>query len=140
MVLIRAAELKDTPSLQKLFLQLGYETESKSLEQRISESHSNMTVLVAELEQKVCGVLVVNFIRPIHEDGLWALISALVVDEASRGLRIGQQLLVASERVALDKGCTKIELSSSERRVRAHSFYESNGFKEVRKRFVKILP
>ncbi|HCH38904.1 MAG TPA: hypothetical protein DE191_05160 [Enterobacter sp.] len=39
----------------------------------------------------------------------------------------------------MEKGCTQIELSGSERRVRAHNFYENNGDKEVRKRFVKRL-
>lgn len=81
----------------------------------------------------------VNFITPIHENGLWALISALVIAESSRGAGIGRKLLIASEQIALDKGCSQIELSSSERRTRAHKFYENNGYKEVRKRLVKLL-
>lgn len=139
MVLIRAAELKDISSLKKLFLQLGYQTSSESLKLRINEVHSSLSILVAELDKEICGVVVVNFITPVHENGLWALISALVIDESSRGAGIGQKLLLASERIALDKRCSQIELSSSERRVRAHKFYESNGYKEVRKRFVKVL-
>ncbi|ABU77178.1 hypothetical protein ESA_01924 [Cronobacter sakazakii ATCC BAA-894] len=35
------------------------------------------------------------------------------------------------------QGCTQIELSSSESRVRAHHFYDAQGYREVRKRFVK---
>ncbi|MBU9849977.1 GNAT family N-acetyltransferase [Rahnella aceris] len=139
MVLIRAAELKDISSLKKLFLQLGYQTSSESLKLRINEVHNSLSILVAELDKEICGVVVVNFITPVHENGLWALISALVIDESSRGAGIGQKLLLASERIALDKRCSQIELSSSERRVRAHKFYESNGYKEVRKRFVKVL-
>ena len=139
MVLIRAAELKDMSSLKKLFLQLGYQTSSESLKLRINEVHCSLSILVAELDKEICGVVVVNFITPVHENGLWALISALVIDESSRGAGIGQKLLLASERIALDKRCSQIELSSSERRVRAHKFYESNGYKEVRKRFVKVL-
>lgn len=139
MVLIRAAELKDISSLKKLFLQLGYQTSSESLKLRINEVHNSLSILVAELDKEICGVVVVNFITPVHENGLWALISALVIDESSRGAGIGQKLLLASERIALDKRCSQIELSSSERRLRAHKFYESNGYKEVRKRFVKVL-
>lgn len=139
MVLIRAAELKDISSLKKLFLQLGYQTSSESLKLRINEVHNNLSILVAEFDKEICGVVVVNFITPVHENGLWALISALVIDESSRGAGIGQKLLLASERIALDKRCSQIELSSSERRVRAHKFYESNGYKEIRKRFVKVL-
>ncbi len=37
MVLIRAAESKDIPALKTLFLQLGYQTETAILAQRITE-------------------------------------------------------------------------------------------------------
>lgn len=37
MTLIRAPELKDTPSLKKLFLQLGYQTSTERLEQHINQ-------------------------------------------------------------------------------------------------------
>ncbi len=139
MALIRAAALNDIPSLQTLFLQLGYQTEPENLQRHITEANTGFNVLVGEAEQGVCGVIVVNFIPPVHENGLWALISALVIDESARGTGIGQKLLIAAEQLALDKGCTQMELSSSERRVRAHHFYENNGYQEVRKRFVKRL-
>ncbi|MEY7359845.1 GNAT family N-acetyltransferase [Klebsiella quasipneumoniae] len=138
-VLIRAAESKDIPALKTLFLQLGYQTETAILAQRITEPQSMMHTLVAEAENTVCGVVVINFILPVHENRLWALISALVIEESSRGSGIGQQLLHAAERLARDKQCAHIELSSSEKRIRAHQFYETNGYKEVRKRFVKRL-
>ncbi|MEV9154268.1 GNAT family N-acetyltransferase [Klebsiella variicola] len=139
MVFIRAAESKDIPSLKTLFLQLGYQTETAIIEQRITAPQSMMSALVAETENAVCGVIVINFILPVHENRLWALISALVIEESSRGSGIGQQLLHAAERLARDIQCAQIELSSSEKRIRAHQFYENNGYKEVRKRFVKHL-
>ncbi|RAU52656.1 GNAT family N-acetyltransferase [Pseudocitrobacter sp. RIT415] len=139
MVLIRAAQLKDIPSLKNLFCQLGYQTDAERLENHINKQDMTINILVAESDKEISGVIVVNFITPIHEDGLWALISALVIDESSRGAGIGQLLLMASEQIALDKGCSQIELSSSESRVRAHTFYETNGYREVRKRFVKRL-
>jgi len=139
MALIRAAALNDIPSLQTFFLQLGYQTDPENLQRHINDANNSFNLLVAEAEQGVCGVIVVNFITPVHESGLWALISALVIDESARGTGIGQKLLLAAEQHALEKGCTQIELSSSERRVRAHHFYENNGYQEVRKRFVKRL-
>lgn len=139
MALIRAAALNDIPSLHTLFMQLGYQTDPENLKRHINDANISFTMLVAEAEQQVCGVIVVNFITPVHENGLWALISALVINESARGTGIGQKLLIAAEQHALDKGCTQIELSSSEKRIRAHNFYENNGYKEVRKRFVKRL-
>jgi ribosomal protein S18 acetylase RimI-like enzyme len=139
MISIRPVETKDIPSLKGLFKQLGYKTDTASLEQRIGEHHDTLCTLVAESDKEVCGVIVINFIMPIHENNLWALISALVIDESSRGEGVGQQLLIASERIAAMRNCSQIELSSSEKRIRAHKFYENNGYKEVRKRFVKTL-
>ena len=139
MISIRTAELKDTDALQILFRQLGYQTRADSLQTRITEAGSHMQMLVAETNAGVCGVIVVNFIMPAHEAGLWALISALVIDESARGAGTGQRLLAEAERIAAEKNCTQIELSSSERRERAHKFYENQGYSEVRKRFVKLL-
>lgn len=138
--MIRQAELNDVPSLKTLFLQLGYETQEERLKHHVTGTDTSKNVLVAESEGKVRGVIVVNFITPIHEDGLWALISALVIDESARGAGLGQQLLIAAENIAVEKRCSQIELSSSVKRVRAHKFYEDNGYHEVRKRFVKRLP
>lgn len=85
MALIRAAALKDIPSLQTLFLQLGYQTDPENLKRHINDAKTDYNVLVAEAEQDVCGVIVVNFITPVHESGLWALLSALVINESARG-------------------------------------------------------
>lgn len=46
MVFIRAAEAEDIPSLQTLFLQLGYQTETAILAQRITAPQSMMSTLV----------------------------------------------------------------------------------------------
>ena len=48
MVLIRDAESKDIPALKTLFLQLGYQTETAIIEQRITAPQSMMSALVAE--------------------------------------------------------------------------------------------
>ena len=117
MVFIRAAEAKDIPSLQTLFLQLGYQTETAILAQRITAPQRMMSALVAETENAVCGVIVINFILPVHENRLWALISALVIEESSRGSGIGQQLLQAAERLARDKQCAQIVVKKESERI-----------------------
>ena len=111
----RAAEAEDIPSLQTLFLQLGYQTETAILAQRITAPQSMMSTLVAETENAVCGVIVINFILPVHENRLWALISALVIEESSRGSGIGQQLLQAMSASPVINNALQIELSSSEK-------------------------
>ncbi|WP_374833507.1 GNAT family N-acetyltransferase [Paenochrobactrum pullorum] len=96
-------------------------------------------ILVASTDEEICGVVVLNFITPMHEDGCWGVISALVVDEIKRGAGIGHRLLAEAEAAAKANGCSKIELASSMKRERAHKFYENHGYEEKRKRYIKLL-
>ncbi|PLR31407.1 GNAT family N-acetyltransferase [Chimaeribacter arupi] len=139
MFLIRSAGIQDIGRLQTLFLQLGYHTKRETVEARLKEAEGRDGILVAESGSVVRGVVVIHFMTPVHEEGRWAVISALVIDEACRGEGLGQALLAEAERLSRQQGCTQIELSSSERRTRAHKFYEDNGYHEVRKRFIKPL-
>ena len=136
---IRSAESTDAEKLVELFQQLGYANEINALTERLQVRFAGRDdqVFVAEAESKILGVLVVNYIRPLHEQGIWAMISALVVDQSLRSKGVGAALLAHTERHVAEMGCTHMELSSSESRTRAHEFYLRHGFAEVRKRFVR---
>jgi GNAT superfamily N-acetyltransferase len=138
-VKIRSAESRDSEKLVELFQQLGYANDVSTLAERLQTRFVGVEdqVFVAEAEDKILGALVVNYIRPLHEKGIWAMISALVVDQSIRSKGVGAALLEHTERHAIEIGCTHIELSSSESRTRAHEFYVRHGFAEVRKRFVR---
>lgn len=138
----REAIFSDLPSISDLFGQLGYPTELAELERRwlTPDPAGERWIVVAELEQVIAGVLVLNYIAPLHEPRLWAVISALVVDNAHRNQGVGKHLLVSAEQHAIRRGCVHIELASSENRIEAHRFYSRHGFNEVRKRLVKKLP
>ncbi|MFC5460824.1 GNAT family N-acetyltransferase [Massilia niabensis] len=139
-VSIRLARPEDAAAVAALFRQLGYPSTADEVRERLLE-HGGDTVraLVAEHEGKVAGIIVVNLIAPLHVADRWALVSALATNEAIRGAGIGAALLGEAERFAREQGCSRIELSSSESRTRAHAFYVQNGFGEVRKRFVKQM-
>ncbi len=132
----------DVPALSALFCQLGYETTEETLRDRLATGVRDRAtkVLVAEERNRTVGVLVMHVLAPWHEATRWAVVSALVVDELARGKGAGALLLSESEEFARSAGCSHIELSSSEARLRAHAFYEHAGFAEVRKRFVKRFP
>lgn len=130
----------DAPGVAALFGQLGYPVSVEALLARAASSESGSAiVLVAENRDGVIGVLAMHVVRPWHEAGRWAIVSALVVDEQVRGSGAGTLLLTAAEAAARTEDCSHIELSSSESRLRAHVFYGRSGFAEVRKRFVKRL-
>ncbi|CAH5568681.1 TPA: GNAT family N-acetyltransferase [Klebsiella oxytoca] len=139
MVTTRTAKEADAPGLLVLFQQLGYPIDLDNLQSLLREQNPYRYALIAQVKGRLSGVIVVNLIDPMHEKGRWGLISALVIDESCRGMGVGRILLVEAERIAAASGCRQIELSSSERREQAHKFYQNNGYKEVRKRFLKSL-
>ena len=132
----------DLRQVALLFGQLGYPMSEESLGRRaiVAQDAPNSLLLVVQAADAIVGVLAMHVVAPWHDLGNWAVVSALVVDEQQRGKGVGALLLSAAERLACANGCSHIELSSSESRVRAHEFYERAGFREVRKRFVKTLP
>lgn len=139
-MLVRLAQPGDAAAVAGLFRQLGYPSTIDEVRGRLIErGGDSVWAQVAEIDGNVAGIIVVNLIAPLHVAGRWALVSALVTDETTRSAGIGAALLAAAERFAREQGCSRVELSSSERRTRAHAFYRQNGFEEERKRFVKHL-
>lgn len=141
-ITVRAAQAEDLEAIASLFGQLGYSNNPVDLGSRWAGAFaaSDAQVLVASSGQRVLGVVVINYLAPLHAPRPWALISALVVDEAARGAGVGAKLLVQAEQAAMHRECEHVELSRSEKRLRAHQFYLHHGYAEIRKRFVKVLP
>lgn len=136
---IRLAGGEDGSALAGLFEQLGYQTRADEVVARLLAPDPATEVLLASLGSEVLGVLVWHRLQPLHVAGTWGLISALVVDEATRGSGVGAALLATAEAHALAQGCSQLELSSSLKREGAHRFYQAQGYLERPKRFVKVL-
>jgi GNAT superfamily N-acetyltransferase len=140
-LVVRGALHSDALRMALLFEQLGYPDASHGLDSRLAQQlldPSNF-ILVAARDSDVIGVLVMHVLHPLHVARPWALVSSLVTDEVQRSAGTGAALLAAAEAAARHRGCAHLELSCSERRTRAHAFYEAQGFSEVRKRFVKKI-
>jgi GNAT superfamily N-acetyltransferase len=85
--------------------------------------------LVAEVDGEVVGTcLLVIFRHLSHRGGRCAEVESLHVDEASRGRRIGEALVVEAIRRAKEAGCYRIQLTSHQTRTDAHRFYRRLGF------------
>ena len=138
---IRAAGPHDLERIAVLFGQLGYPNDPAQLATRLAAAPAGdtMQVLVADDGDTVIGAAVVHLMAPLHVPDRWALLSALVVDDAYRSGGIGAALLRAAEAFARERGCAQLELSSNMARTRAHQFYERHGYREKRVRFVKML-
>jgi ribosomal protein S18 acetylase RimI-like enzyme len=85
-----------------------------------------LTFLVAKNEGNIVGILTLA-IFPIPT-GLRAWIEDVVVDDASRGLRIGEALTIAALDMAREYGAKTVDLTSRPSRQAANSLYRKLGF------------
>lgn len=135
---IRQAVAADLARIAVLFEQLGYPNTVEELEQRWPVFvGTDGEAWVAEVDGLVIGVLVQNYVLPLNALGVYAVVSAFVVDQTVRRHGAGAALIAHAEGQARVRGCTHTELSSSMRRAPAHLFYLAQGFQDVPKRFVK---
>jgi GNAT superfamily N-acetyltransferase len=89
----------------------------------------NQTLLLAELDGRVVGMLQVTFIPGLSQRGAWrANIEAVRVDSSVRRRGIGGWLVSRALENARKRGCRLAQLTSDRRRSEAHRFYERLGF------------
>ena len=90
-------------------------------------------------QDKILGFLSFQIHRYLHHNQDTGEIVELVVLPECRGKRIGQQLLQAIEKKAIDLHLEQIELSTSTYRKQAHHFYEQNGYEMSHYNYTKNL-
>ncbi|MBO1582607.1 GNAT family N-acetyltransferase [Bacillus sp. XF8] len=122
---------------------LGYPTtiEKKRIRLQNIFSHLEYYTLVAEVNECVIGMIGLYTGMFYTEDGVYARIIALVVDEEFRKQGIGKRLIKAAEKWTLEQGTDSIGLNSGncEERKHAHQFYKRMGYIEKSTGFVKSL-
>lgn len=120
----------DLPAVCGLLEQLGYSLIPEELVVRLSTvmSTSDHALFVAAGDTGVCGLLHV-YCRPALEKPAEAVVQALVVDVAARGLGVGRHLMKEAERWAAESGLPAVCLSSHVSRAEAHAFYERLGYR-----------
>lgn len=128
---IRAAEAPDLPVVYALLCALeGEDLPEEAFAQTYAHNLAQPMIryLVAEEEGAVRGFCSLHMDRQLHHTSLVGEIQELVVEEARRGQGIGAALLRAAQDEARRAGCSHLELNSSFPRLRAHAFYERNGW------------
>ncbi len=114
-VIIREAAAEDLLSIYQLICEMeetslpeetfscGYETIS---------TDQNHTILVAELDGQVIGMIHIRMEFQLHHAAKIAEIMELAVQEDFRSQGIGRQLLTSSVQIAKKHLCEQIEVSS----------------------------
>lgn len=131
----------DAKRISKLLLQLEYPVTIEFMERRIERlsQHPDEDLIVGEVEGNIIAVLSIHFVPQLAIEGEFARISYFCVDEAIRSKGIGRELEKYCECVSKNRGCDRIEVHCHVRRKKAHNFYESHGYVESPKYYVKKL-
>lgn len=139
--MIRRAKKEDWEALIPLLDELGYKGAGRFLETRLAsmiEDHEEV-LLVYEEDKKILAFVSLHFIPQVALEGDFARISYLSVSPSAQNRGIGREMEAWCTRLALERGCDRLELHSHNRRVDAHRFYKRLGYEESPKYFIKRL-
>ena len=139
--IIRAAIPADASALAALLSELGYKTSEEQMLMRLSRviDVNDYATFVAEIEEKVVGMLGVRCGFHYARDGKYALIIALSVTAPHKGRGVGRQLVDTAESWAKENGIGRLIANTALHREDAHGFYEALSFEHTGRRYVKIL-
>ena len=138
---VRPAAERDAPEIARLLSALGHPTEAGAIVSRWEEwiAAGNVALVVAGDDGTLSGVATLHHMVVLHRPKPVGRITALIVDESSRGRGIGRALVAAAEAELARAGCGLLEITSNARLVDAHAFYEHLGYARTSARFAKML-
>ena len=134
-------------AVESLLLELGgrrperhqLETEVRAL----LDDPAGGSVLIAEADGALVGLLSASWQRAIHVPGVYATIQDLWVDEAWRSRGVGAELVEAIASQARTRGVSRLEVGLPRETFAAiastESFYARNGFEHLGPRMRRLL-
>jgi GNAT superfamily N-acetyltransferase len=131
---VRSARAGDAEAVARLIVSLGYDVTAAEVKIRLAKAPA----IVAE-KSGIIGVLTMAITAVLHRPKPVGRISMMVVAEEARGGGIGAALVAEAERRLAAKGCGMVEVTSNQKRLRAHGFYEKLGYERTSCRFAKPL-
>jgi ribosomal protein S18 acetylase RimI-like enzyme len=138
---IRDARLSDAAALAALMSELGYETASAEMHQRLKSilDDARFRTFVAEIDNTVCGMIgTLTHASHEHNDCSGKIV-ALVVSKKQRRSGIGRALIAAAEKDFAKRKVTRVSLTTRFTREEAHEFYEALGYSRTGFRFARNL-
>jgi GNAT superfamily N-acetyltransferase len=101
------------------------------------------SVLIAEADGAIVGVLTASWQRAIHVPGVYATVQDLWVDEDWRSRGVGAELVEAIASQARTRGVSRLEVGLPRETFAAiastESFYRRNGFEHLGPRMRRLL-
>ena len=140
MISIREAGEQDFPAICKLMKnELGYpELDEKEALKRLEcfRHYEDWVTFVAIIDSDIAGFIGVTRDMGYTIEGYYAQIMALAVSENKRRFGVGTALVKKAEEWAFSQGISEIIVSSNERRLDAHAFYENLGYQLYKKSYM----
>ena len=130
---VRRAKKPDLPAVLGLYGELNHGRvaplpQAEALLARL-DAYPDYGLYVAETGGRIVGTFCLVILDNIAHWGMpSALVESVVVAEAERGTGLGRRMMREAGRLAAEKGCYKLALSSNVDAKPAHRFYESLGF------------
>ncbi len=139
-ITVRDALGSDAPRLTALIIALGHPITEADVRRNLeSLTAIGLLPLVATCGDEIVGMCGLSAMITVHRDAPVGRVSVMIVDEAHRGRGIGTLLISEAEKRLTARGCKIVEITSNERRERAHEFYEGLGYERTSFRFMKRL-
>ena len=140
-VTLRPPREADAEQVASLMTELGYPSTAADVKDRLGHSLRNLTscCLVADAEREVIGIMSAELVPYFPSGSTICRVTSLVVSSQHRNRGVGEKLIAAAAAFAREHGCSGIEVTSAERRVDAHRFYERLAFARAGLRFFQTL-
>lgn len=99
----------------------------------------DMYCIIREEKGTVTAMLNLRFEEQLHHCEKIAEIMEFVVDAGCRDTGVGKEVLAEACRIALEYGCSQIEVACNQLRKDTHRFYEREGMHNYHYKFSKRL-
>jgi len=148
---VREANVEDVEevaaAVESLLAELGgrmpSRTQMEAEVQALLDDPKGGSVLIAEADGEIVGVLTASWQRAIHVPGVYATVQDLWVDEAWRSRGVGAELVEAIASQARTRGVSRLEVGLPRETFAAiastESFYRRNGFEPLGPRLRRLL-
>ncbi|MHC4123782.1 MAG: GNAT family N-acetyltransferase [Planctomycetota bacterium] len=139
-VKIRMTQPDDAPAIATLLAELGYPTPLEAVSSRLAElgQSKDHAFFVADTEEGETVAWLHVFARRLVISHPLAEVGGVVVSKRHRRQGIGNRMIAATEKWAKDNGLFDLIVRSDTRREKAHDFYPSIGFVDLKKQSVYI--
>jgi GNAT superfamily N-acetyltransferase len=136
-----------TTAVESLLAELGgrmpSRAEMEAEVQALLDDPQGGSVLLAEADGEIVGVLTASWQRAIHVPGVYGTVQDLWVDEAWRSRGVGAELVEAIASQARTRGVSRLEVGLPRETFAAiastQSFYRRNGFEHLGPRMRRLL-